>query len=100
MLTTDEYWEVDGIDLHTLAFNIESLNGRLRVPTLRGQDIVIPYAVGEMFVPKVTGSRILTLRMWIQGADADGNIPSNRQAQFEENWRTLHRLLFTPGRQF
>lgn len=100
MQTTVETWAVDGVILNTLAFNIETLEGRLRMPQMRGADIVIPYAEGERFVPKVAGPRVLTLRMWVQGADDDGHIPTNRQAEFEKNWRTLHTLLFQPGRQF
>lgn len=99
--TTDQYWSVDGVSLHTLAQNIESLAGRQLPPPMRGEDILIPYRVGEIFVPKTAGSRILTLGMWIRGNDANGAIPAGgTQNTFDDNWRTLRNLLWQPGRQF
>lgn len=98
-LTTDTYWDVNGTPLHTLAFNIETLSGLTRAPSLRGSDVVIPYAPGERFTPKVVGSRILPLAMWVRGADDDGVVPENRRAEFEANWNQLFKLLFNPRKQ-
>ena len=95
-LTTDTYWDVNGTPLHTLAYNIETLSGLVRAPAMRGADVVIPYAPGETFTPKVPGSRVITLAMWVRGADEDGNIPENQRAEFEANWYQLFALLYNP----
>ena len=98
-LLTDIYWDVNGQNLNNWAFNIETLEGRLRGGTMRGSDVVIPYAPGERFTPKVVGSRIITLAMWVRGTTEDGVVPANRQAEFESNWRKLSSLLWNPRQQ-
>lgn len=98
-LTTDTYWSADGVALNTLAFNIETLAGRLGVPSMRGTDEIIPHAEGERFVPKVVGPNVVTLAMWVRGANENGVVPSNKEAEFQENWRTLHKLFWQPRRQ-
>lgn len=100
--TTLENWEVDGTNLNTLAFNIETIGGRMRVPQGRGEDIDVPYRPGQVWRPKFPSSRILTLGMWVIGAEEDGSVPSVGSAQriqFNENWDKLIRLFYKPGRQ-
>lgn len=101
--TTLTYWEADGQSLQTYARNIATLEGRLSPPPLRGDDIIIPHQPGEKWAPKVVGSRILSLSMWVRDTDADGIRPTDslsRSKLFNQNWRTLRNLLWTPGRQF
>lgn len=101
--TTSLYWEADGQSLQTFARNIDSLEGKLALPPFRGTDTLIPYKVGQSWSPKQVDSRILPLSMWVVDTDADGNIASTkseRQANFDANWRALVNLLWTPGRQF
>lgn len=100
--TTDQYWEVNGVSLQTLARNIQTLAGRITPAPLRGSDTVIPSTPGEKWEPKVAGSRVITLSMWILGSDDDGNAPSGHDARrdkFDSNWDDLVDLLWTPGRQ-
>ncbi len=64
-LTTDEYWEVDGVALSTYAWNVASWGGGRRgVPPLRGGDDLVPFRAGEVWLPKMAGSRVITLGMW------------------------------------
>ena len=98
--TTDLYWTADGQSLNTWAWNISTLAGRMSPPEMRGEDRVIPYAPGEEYVPKVVGSRTLTLAMWIKGSTADGAVPLTARDAFDDNWAALVKLLWTPGRQF
>lgn len=98
--TTDLFWTADGQSLNTWAWNISTLAGRLSPPEMRGEDRVIPYAPGEEWVPKVVGSRVLTLSMWVKGSTADGAVPTNARDEFDTNWAALVKLLWTPGRQF
>lgn len=101
--TTQSYWDVDGISLQTYARNIATLGGdRLTPPPLRGDDETVPYRPGEVFLPKVVGSRIISLGMWISGANPNGTIPTapGPNQKFMDNWRALRKLLWTPRRQF
>lgn len=98
--TTDNYWEVDGVSLQTYAWNISSIAGKLALPTMRGEDAVVPHQEGDEFTEKVAGPRILPLSMWIRGSNADGSVPANKAQAFDDNWRALVKLLWIPGRQF
>ena len=103
-ITTDTYWEAQGTALNTYAYNISTLGSdRDNVPPLRGDDIVIPFRPGQLFIPKQVDSRTITLAMWVQGCNTDGTIPRTGSAQralYEKNLRKLRRLLWTPYRQF
>ena len=64
MPTTVEYWTVDGTDLNTLAYNVESKASRLNVPPVRGENVLIPYRDGRAWQPKRPDERLITLSMW------------------------------------
>lgn len=93
--TTAELLTVDGVVLNTLAKNIESLTGRLRTPTKRTQNLVLP---GRHGTKRVGGKKftenILTLPMWVIGCDDDGAIPVGitEREQFFANVDQLTRL--------
>lgn len=102
MITTTEYWDVDGTPLNTMAKNIETLTGRGGIPELLGDNIQVPYKVGRIWRPKEPDSRTLTLAMWVIGCDNDGGYPTGDVAQhklFNENWDGLKRLFFVRRRQ-
>jgi hypothetical protein len=65
---------VDGTRLDTLAYNIETIDGRRQLPGVRANDVVVPGRHGE--VPSIYDDfepgRIV-LRMWIRSTDVDGN---------------------------
>lgn len=99
--TTDTYWSVNGVSLNTNAQNISTLAGRMSPPPTRGSNVVVPYSPGARYVPKVADSNTITLAMWVKGANPDGSAPTiGADAAFEDNWRALRRLLWTPGKQF
>lgn len=100
--TNLDYWDVDGVSLQTYAFNIETIGGdRLAPPPLIGENILIPGASRELWVPKEVGSRVITLAMWVIGADEDGFAPTSGSAaaEFDKNFRKLRQLLWNPYRQ-
>lgn len=100
--TTDTFWSVDGVSLQTYAYNIETTGvDRMGVPSLRGDDVTIPFAPGDLWRPKVPDSRTIYLSMWVVGANTDGTLPggSSSRKKFEENWYTLRNLLWTPNRE-
>lgn len=97
--TVDDYWDVGGTSLHTYAYNIETLSGRISVPSLRGEDEEIPHRPGTRWLPKVPDSRTIQLAMWVIGANPDGSIDRARRDIFDDNVRSLQALFWTPGRQ-
>lgn len=101
VLTTDEYWDVDGVPLNTLAYNIQSWGGTRVAPApVRGGNVLIPYRPGEVWVPKRAGSRVLTLGMWVIGTSEDGVDPADSRALYHDNWEKLLRLLYRPWTQY
>lgn len=101
--STETYWDVDGVSLQTYAQNITTIGGdRMAPPEVRGEDTTVPYRPGQMFNPKTPDAHIISLGMWIAGADEDGNPPTDMSGRrlFQENWRQLRKLLFRPRRQF
>lgn len=84
---------VDGVRLDTLAWNIETLNGRLAIPGTIGSDPVIPGDDGAVFVPnKNYDSGRMTLQMWVRGSDVDGLVPTTQTTLFRSNLDTIAKL--------
>lgn len=103
MDSTETFWEIDGVSLQTMAFNIATLGGdRMAPPPVRGDDLVVPYRPGALWVPKVVDKRVVTLGFWVIGADEDGFISDTEDGRrvFDRNWRKLRNLLWRPRTQF
>lgn len=82
--TTAETLSVDGVVLNTLAKNVESLTGRLRVPQVRGSNPEVPGRHGSIFVrTKTYETGQIVLPMWVRGCDDDGAIPGGSSARRE-----------------
>jgi hypothetical protein len=95
-VTTAETLAANGIILNTLAKNIESLTGRLRVPKLRTENITVPGRHGTLYTrQKYYDEGEIVLPMWVRGCDDDGLVTTGR-AQFMANIDTLTRI-FRPG---
>lgn len=96
MQTTEETLTVNGVVLNTLAKNITSLTGRLKVPARRNENITVPGRHGRIRTTrKYFDENDIVLPMWVRGCDDDGNITSGRE-QFYGNIDTLTKL-FQPG---
>ena len=100
MNITETYWSVGEESLHTFARSIQSLNGLMAPPEFRGEDVMIPYLPGEVWVPKVPGARYLSLGITLLGIDIDDVGGTPTQEKFQSNWNDLVRLLWRPGEQF
>lgn len=88
-----EYWEVDGVSLHTWAWAVETLSGREGLPSRRGDNAVVTYRRGEVWRPKIFAARQLSVAMWVKGSDADGVIPgAGARAQFRQNLESLKSM--------
>lgn len=97
--STDTYWEINGVSLQTMAWNITSWGGELQAPPpLRGDNQKIPYRPGVVMEERLPDSMTRTFSMWVVGADEDGNIVPNRRAEFERNLKKLRALFWNQGR--
>lgn len=98
--TTPNYWAVQGVSLQTHAWNITTWGDKEGVPPTRGANVIIPFASGQSYVPKVPDSRTITLNMWVTGANADGSIPKGAlRGQFETNFAALRSLCWAVRNQ-
>src|SRR6187431_1687523 len=102
VLTTDVYWDINGVPLATLAYNISTYGGDIQSPPpLRGEDLTIPYRPGTIFLQRRPNGRSMTISMWVQGSDVDGKAPTSvtARAEFEKNFKMLRNLFWNQGKQ-
>jgi hypothetical protein len=84
---------IDGTRLDTLAYGIESFEGRVGMPGKVGGNIQVPGRHGSIWVPnKVYDENSVTLKMWVQGTDVNGAVPSSAVASFRANLDTLYLI--------
>ena len=94
MVNTSAYpVTVDGTRLDTLAYNIETKDGRDLGPTLQGEDITTGMRDGDIFVPnKKSGPGRIVLSMWVNGTDEDGIVPTDSYYKYRQNLDMLRRM--------
>ena len=98
-ISTETYWDFNGVPLQTYAWNVETWGPeREGVIPLRGENVKIPHTPGALWVPKMPDSRVIPLAMWVIGSNPDGTIRD--RDVWESNWRALRRLFWQPRRQF
>jgi hypothetical protein len=99
--SSQEYWEIDGVSLNQYCWAIKSIGSRLAVPKLRGDNTLFPFRDGRAFRAKNADSRVITLAMWVAGIDPDTNQPhtSHQNVQFNDNWKSLQKLFWSPDEQ-
>lgn len=100
--SSSEFWDIDGVPLNTYCWAIKSFGGsRKGLPSLRGDNKLLPNREGRSFRAKKADSRVITLAMWVAGMDPDTNAPSTHSqiVQWNDNWDYLRRLLWTPDRE-
>lgn len=101
--STDEYWEINGVSLNQYCWAIKTVGGsRLAVPKLRGDNTLYPFRDGRAFRTKLADSRVMTLAMFVAGIDPATNNPrtgGTQDVQFNDNWRALQQLFWSPNKQ-
>lgn len=94
MVNTSAYpVTVDGMRLDTLAYNIETKDGRdLGVGSV-GEDISTGMRDGDIFVPnKKSAPGRIVLSMWVNGTDEDGVVPADSYYKYRQNLDMLRRM--------
>jgi hypothetical protein len=90
--TTTETLTVDGVNLKTLAYNVESITSMLQMPPKRGGNTVVANRDGSIWTPyKAYDNAVYPLDMWIRGSDVDGAIPGGSTAR-KEFWKRVDEL--------
>ena len=100
--SSEEYWEINGVSLNQYCWSIKTIGGsRLAVPKLRGDNTLFPFRDGRAFRAKNADSRVITLAMYVAGIDPDTDAPrtSRQDVQFNDNWKALQRLFWSPDEQ-
>lgn len=95
-----EFWSLNGVNLQSHAYNIQTFGGsRSGVPGLRGEDVELAYRPGKMPGPRYADARVITLAMWVKDTAADGSRTKSARKHFLENWNMLKRLFWNQGRE-
>lgn len=100
--SSEEYWELNGVSLNQYCWAIKTVGGsRLAVPKLRGDNTLFPFRDGRSFRAKNADSRVITLAMWVAGVNPSTDQPrtTNQDVQFNDNWKTLQKLFWSPDEQ-
>lgn len=96
--STDVYWDVNGVSLQTLGFNVATRGGHAP-PPLRGEDTLIPYRPGQILEDRMPDSRTLPFRMWAIGMDEDGlNGAYGPRVEYQKNYKKIRSLIWNQGR--
>lgn len=79
-------------------WNITTFGGsRSGIPTLRGQDIQVPYRAGQAWRSKYPDERTIALTMWTDGSGSSlsGWPAADQHLAFNQNWQQLRQSFFT-----
>lgn len=95
-----ETWFWSGLALSQKWWNIATFGGsRSGIPTLRGQDIQVPYRAGQAWRAKYPDERTISLTMWLDGSGSANNAwpAADPRLAFNDNWQLLRKSFFTRG---
>jgi hypothetical protein len=95
-----ETWYWNGLALSQKWWNITTFGGsRSGIPTLRGQDIPVPYRAGQAWRAKYPDERTISLTMWLDGSGSAANAwpAADPRLAFNDNWKQLRQAFFTRG---
>lgn len=85
---------VDAADVQSANRIIQMWDDAVSTPMKRGANIVIPYAAGELYVPKKQDARDFTIGMLIRGGDAGGAYIAGQEFHYlNANIDALYALL-------
>lgn len=98
-VTTDEWWDWNGIPLNQPYWNVASFGGsRQDLPLLRGQNYVVAYRGGQMWRPKQPDQRTVSLAMWAAGVDQASLAPAaDQRLAFNDNFQQLRSMFWAQG---
>lgn len=89
---------VDGVDMKTLAKNVETLGATLRKPARRGSNALTAGRSGVIRTPdKLHEAPTYTWPMWVVGCKDDGSIPTTEAQVFRDNIDSLTALFDKDG---
>lgn len=94
-----EIWAWNGTPLNAPYWNVSTWGGsRFGLPTLRGQDVEVPYKAGQRWRSKYPNERAMTLNMWTAGIDpATAQPAADTRLAFNNNWLRLRQMFWARG---
>lgn len=97
--TNQEAWFWNGFALQQPYWNITTFGGsRSGIPTLRGQDIPVPYRAGQAWRAKYPDERTISMTMWLDGSGSAAGWPAaDHRLAFNNNWQSLRQQFFSRG---
>lgn len=106
--SVDEYWQFTNpyfnnglpVSLHQQWWSVGTIGGtRNGIPLLRGSNEEVPYRSGQLWRPKYSDQRTMTLVMWTAGIDQSTGNPdrADQRTAWNTNWQNLRALFWTRG---
>ena len=95
-----ETWYWNSLALSQKWWNITTFGGsRSGIPTLRGQDVQVPYRAGQAWRAKYPDERTVSLTMWLDGSGSSNNAwpAADPHLAMNDNWQQLRKAFFTRG---
>lgn len=89
-------WTVDGLDLSSYAYLVQSLDGGENLPPMRGENMVTPGSPGRRYVPKLDDAKRFALALWISQTNAAGGWDvgvTSDDVQVQRNLDALRTIL-------
>jgi len=84
---------VDGVSLHTMAWSVETKEGRDQPAQLKTNNIDVEAVNGVVWVPnKKYGPGTVILKMWVAGQDANGVVGADNYLLYRQNLDKLNLL--------
>jgi hypothetical protein len=93
-------WAFDGVDLSSFAALVQAFEGAENLPSLRGEDRLIPSLPGRRYAIKIDDSRRFGLAMVSTATDAAGGLTApDELSQAQANLDALRALFGRRGRR-
>jgi len=83
---------VDGINMKTLARNVDSLAAVLRAPGKRTSNTLVSGRHGSMFASKQYDQNTIVWNLWVRGVNEDGTIPTEPGGQRQKFLKAVDTL--------
>ena len=94
VIDTETSWLVDDVPLNSFCRNVDELDSKFGTPPVRGNNSLVSYRNGNLWMPKTPDTRTKNIGMWISGPGENGEITAiGKERQFANDMMERQRLL-------